>query len=139
MQILQKSLACFIALFFGCFAAMAQTPTLLKDIHNGLVNGNPRGMTTAGGTVYFAATDGAHGRELWKTSGTEASTVLVKDINPNGDANPANFCNVNGTVFFTATTPENGTELWKTDGTAAGTVMVADLIAGTLVAGARSL
>lgn len=127
--IFQKSLACFFS-FICLTATMAQTPVLLKDINNSIVNGSPRGMTTVGNTVYFSATDGVHGRELWKTSGTEASTVLVKDINPNGDANPANFCNVNGTVFFTANDSQQSTQLWKTDGSAAGTQFVANILLG---------
>ena len=35
-----------------------------------------------GDTLFFAANDGVHGTELWKSDGTEAGTVLVKDINP---------------------------------------------------------
>jgi ELWxxDGT repeat protein len=34
------------------------------------------------GTLYFIADDGVSGEELWKTDGTDAGTVLVKDINP---------------------------------------------------------
>lgn len=128
MQILQKSLACFFALFFGCFAASAQSPALLKDINVSTVSSMPRGMTTSNLTVFFAATDAVHGRELWKTTGTDASTVMVKDIIPNGSSNPANFCDVNGIVFFTITTPLNGTQIWKTDGTAAGTKFVAEIL-----------
>ena len=37
---------------------------------------------TIGGTTYFDATDPDHGEELWKTDGTAAGTVLVKDITP---------------------------------------------------------
>jgi len=32
--------------------------------------------------VFFAANDGITGFELWKSDGTAAGTVLVKDINP---------------------------------------------------------
>ena len=45
----------------------------------------PSDLTDVGGTLFFTADDGTHGRELWKSDGTRAGTVLVKDINP-GDA-----------------------------------------------------
>ena len=32
------------------------------------------------GTLFFTADDGSVGRELWKTTGTGVSTVLLKDI-----------------------------------------------------------
>ena len=35
-----------------------------------------------GRRVYFSATDATHGDELWRSDGTAAGTVLVKDINP---------------------------------------------------------
>ena len=42
----------------------------------------PRSITVAGSVAYFAATDAAHGEELWRTDGTAAGTKLVKDIRP---------------------------------------------------------
>ena len=42
----------------------------------------PRNLTNVNGTLFFTANDGTHGSELWKSDGTAAGTVLVKDINP---------------------------------------------------------
>ena len=57
-----------------------------------LVCGDPRtppsrpfGFAGVAGTLFFNADDGIHGRELWKSDGTKAGTVLVKDIDPGDD------------------------------------------------------
>src|SRR5262249_30175752 len=89
------------------------------------------------GTLFFTADDsGATGRELWKSDGTAAGTVLVKDIRPGGShSTPQFLTNVNGTLFFAANDGTNGVELWKSDGTANGTTLVRDI---NLTAGASS-
>ena len=75
--------------------------------------------------------DGASGFELWKSDGTEAGTVLVKDIQPRvGSSAPESFFSFGGTLFFSADDGEHGQELWKSDGTEAGTVLVKDLAPG---------
>ncbi|WP_024969298.1 ELWxxDGT repeat protein, partial [Microcystis aeruginosa] len=64
----------------------------------------------------------------WKSDGTAAGTVLVKDIRPGGfTSSPNNLTAVGNTLFFTANDGVNGYELWKSDGTAAGTVLVKDI------------
>ena len=89
---------------------------------------NPVNLTDVNGTLYFTASDGTNGVELWKTEGTDAGTVMLKPyaggINNTGDSNPANLTNLNGVLYFTATDGTNGMELWKTDGTNVGTVML---------------
>ena len=42
--------------------------TRVKDINPGTANSSPANLTNVGGTLYFAATDGANGAELWKRS-----------------------------------------------------------------------
>jgi ELWxxDGT repeat protein len=99
------------------------------DIYN--YSSYPSGLTGVGRTLFFSADDGSHGRELWKSDGTRAGTVLVKDINPGPDSagyyGPTELTDVRGTLFFSADDGVHGRELWKSDGTEAGTAMVIDL------------
>jgi ELWxxDGT repeat protein len=89
----------------------------------------PAEFTKVGSTTYFVAEDHVNGRELWKTDGTAAGTVLVRDIWPGNDVNngPRSLFNFNGVLLFTATDGRYGLELWRSDGTATGTVMVKDI------------
>lgn len=78
-------------------------------------------LTAVGGTLFFTADCG-----LWTSDGTEASTVLVKEIDPM----PGGFCpfeltSAGGNLFFTAH-DESGGGLWASDGTQAGTMLVKD-------------
>jgi len=128
--------------------------SIVKDIKTGATGGfeyasqyyyyyysfNP--VWIQGNTFYFVALDystvpngstPSNNYELWKSDGTTAGTVLVKDINSNGSlgSDPQDFHVINGTLYFTATTNAEGRELWKTDGTNAGTTIVKDIKAGS--------
>jgi len=95
------------------------------------VSRSPGNLTNVGGTLFFTAFQDGIGIELWKSDGTEAGTVLVKDINPGpGSSFPGGLTAVNSTLFFGAFRPDTGYELWKSDGTAAGTVLVKDVYPG---------
>src|SRR5947209_17970686 len=76
---------------------LSGTPQLLADINPGAGASYPLQMVVIGPTTYFAANDGTHGNDVWKTDGTAAGTSMVTDIN-----NPYRLTNVNGELFFTA-------------------------------------
>jgi ELWxxDGT repeat protein len=83
---------------------------------------------------------GSSGHELWKSDGTAAGTVLVKDLNPgSGVSDLVYLTAVGSTLFFSGYEPATGGELWKSDGTAAGTVLVKDIIPGTDSSGPGNL
>ena len=87
-------------------------------------------LTVVDNTLFLAADDGTTGPELWKSDGTPAGTVLVRDILSSYGANPFDLASVNGTLYFGTSDPRGWTDpatapgLWKSDGTAAGTVLV---------------
>jgi ELWxxDGT repeat protein len=121
-----------LAIFFAVNVSAAAEPYMLKDIYPGSSNSYPAYLTNINGILYFEASDGTNMREVWKSDGTAAGTVMIaggyyaSDID--GLRYRANFTSVNGTLFFGAGTSNGATSyrLWKSDGTEAGTVMVKD-------------
>lgn len=83
----------------------AGEPFLVRDI-----NTQPSTMSSylselmnVNGTLFFSTDDGINGRELWKSDGTAAGTVIVEDIRPGTDSSsPHLLTNVNGTLYFAA-------------------------------------
>ncbi|MEZ4269292.1 MAG: hypothetical protein R3F39_23285 [Myxococcota bacterium] len=88
----------------------------------------PTQTVAVGSTVYFVVNDSVHGAEIWKSNGTEAGTVLLKDIvaGSAGSA-PGNLTAGGGRLYFTADDGVTGEELWESDGTEAGTKLALDL------------
>jgi len=52
----------------------------LKDIWPGSQSSGPRSIAIVDGTLFFRAMDPIHHFALWKTDGTRAGTVMVKDM-----------------------------------------------------------
>lgn len=88
-------------------------------------------LTNVNGTLFFTTGyDAYNGTELWKSDGTLAGTVMVKDINPGtGDARPGNLTALNGKLYFTAY--DGNIQLWSSDGTATGTQPVQNVPGAT--------
>jgi ELWxxDGT repeat protein len=75
------------------------------------------------GVLYFVATDGQNGLEIWRSDGTAAGTVMATNFFGNNQK-PTQLTNVSGNVYFTMTGSFSDNSIWKTNGTAAGTVRV---------------
>ncbi|MBM7518211.1 ELWxxDGT repeat protein [Nocardioides nitrophenolicus] len=109
---------------------------MVKDIagpHLDALSGEGAGLTALGGEVYFAADDGVHGRELWRSDGSEAGTVRVGGSNDTGSRLPptAAMAAVGSTLYFAADPGGTGYELWAYDATDGSAGEVADLYPGT--------
>ncbi|MDF1800707.1 MAG: hypothetical protein P1V81_16145 [Planctomycetota bacterium] len=105
---------------------------ILKDIQGGVTSAflnTDNNFMLFGGELFFKASDGNTGSELWKTDGTSAGTVLVKDLELGlSGSSPDWLTPVSPTqLVFTATDSAIGRELFTTDGTSAGTGLLVDL------------
>ena len=112
---------------------IAHDPYLVKDIittTKGINIYDEQAMASVNGYIYLSINDGHHGYELWRSDGSEAGTVIVKDIDPDGSSRPIHLTGINDVLYFAATDEEHGSELWKSDGTVTGTVMVKDINPG---------
>ena len=97
---------------------------------------DPSYLTAVGGTLFFTADDGTHGRELWKSNGTDGRARSWSRTSTPATTTAAlpHLTGVGGTLFFTAGDGTHGPELWKSNGTRAGTVLVKDIHPGTTAA-----
>ena len=108
---------------------------LVRDIYTGTSgldpnSSNPRSFTAINDILYFVADNNLNGTEIWKSDGTLAGTVILKDIRTGlGGSSPQHLINFNGTLYFSANSG-SGQELWKSDGTESGTVLVKDINLG---------
>lgn len=79
---------------------------------------NPKEFTVLGTNCFFASSNSANGRELWKTDGTSAGTTLYLDINAGATTSDPKSLNILGSqLTFVATHATYGKELFKTNGT----------------------
>lgn len=122
----------FFILFFT-FTILSSQPLLVKNIYPGPGNAIKNNVVYAslpvGDILYFAANDSLHGEELWKTNGTEAGTVLVRNLHPTDsiDGVDAILFSHDDYLFFMGRDPIR--KLFRSDGTEAGTLPFRDICA----------
>lgn len=93
-------------------------------------NSSPNRLQAYGGRLYFVASNGISGRELWSIN-EEHHIAMVKDISAgSGRSDPTDLTGFQGLLYFVANDGVSGRELWVTDGTGEATIRVADIVAG---------
>lgn len=112
------------------------TTTLVKDIRpgtSGAFSIDPYAspypsVATVQNLAFFVADDGLSGFELWKTDGTDAGTMRVKDIVPGSGSGVSQSAPIvagsGGVFFYSSSSAPGGAQLWKSDGSDAGTLRV---------------
>jgi len=82
--------------------------------------------------VFFITNSAGAAGQLWRTDGTNAGTLMLRDCTPHGSvATPLMLQSMNDKLYFSTSTMANGRELWVTDGTVAGTQMLNDINPGS--------
>ncbi len=109
----------------------ANTVNIIKNINPGFYSNNLYNITNVGGTLFFTVFNGKD-QVLWKSDGTEAGTMQVRNINPGGRNIYLykDFADANGILLFSFYDDAHGYEIWKSNGTEAGTIMIKDISAG---------
>lgn len=93
-------------------------------------------MNVINGVLYFTFDDGIHGQEMWRSDGTAAGTLMVKDINTDffDSGYSTNFpgagVSFGNSGVFVGWNAANGYELWTTKGTVATTSLLFDIAPG---------
>lgn len=112
---------------------------LVADINSGPDGSTPGYYTRIkafGTTLYFSATDGTTGYELWAHDTVGGSTWQVSDINSGSDDSlPGRYSGltlVGTTLYFDADDGNSGTELWAHDTQGSSVWQVYDINAGPL-------
>lgn len=77
----------------------SQVPEMVKDIFPGADHSIPSFMAEINDAVLIVAED-SNGKELWKTDGTAAGTVLIKDINPGTGSSSPFYCSIKRSCFL---------------------------------------
>ena len=103
----------------------------VKDIRPGSGGNNgsfPSKLKDHKGTLYFIANDGTNGNELWKSNGTDAGTILVKDINSGSSSlTISDMVSFGDDLLFGGGVSNTSIELWLTDGTNEDTKLVQEI------------
>jgi ELWxxDGT repeat protein len=91
-------------------------------------------LTELNGKIYFRATDGLTGSELWEYDISSKVTTQVADINPGASSSSPTYLVASSTnvLYFSANDGVSGNELWKYDPASKVASRISDINAGSV-------
>ncbi len=138
MRKLYSILLCLITI-----QANAQAPFVFTDfdLNKGIQKfSRPQNFASFNGQFVFTAYQDGSGYEPWVSDGTQAGTMLLKDVYPGTTySNCFGYTAYNGKLYFSARSKAYSIELWETDGTPAGTKQVIQISQYSTAFGLESL
>ena len=100
-------------------------PALVADVTPGSGSGNVEELATVGGRLYFSATDGVRGSELWEYDPATGILTFAAEVFPGSSSSHPRFTTPLGDdLYFEADDGVTGRELWHY-GPATGTADLA--------------
>ena len=90
---------------------------MVKDTYTGPFTSSyygPDDLTATGNTLFYVGFDLTNGYALWRSDGTTAGTVMVKDTDTSSTSiGPEHLTAVGNTLFFEGYDFANGFSLWR--------------------------
>lgn len=114
---------------------------LVTQINWGTDHADIGEITAVGNMIYFHATDGYSGTELWISDGTATGTRLVRDISWGQESSQiSNLLNINGVLYFTVRNPLTfGATLWRSNASLSDVYPIKDFSATSCCASPHEL
>ena len=92
----------------------ASPPSLYDEYYQATGSSFPKHLTAFNNRVYFSASNGIQGFELWSINNQGVGENIVQDINSNGSSTPEDLTVVGNRLYFTADDGD-GRTLWYVD------------------------
>ena len=108
------------------------------ELTPGSTGGSPRDLTNVNGTLYFVASGGGSGTELWQLAEGQSPSVI--DIRTGSSSSyPDQLLDAGGQLFFVANDGTSGEELWTLDPISGAPQLLKDINPGTAYSYLRDL
>lgn len=116
-----------LLLILVCFYTFSDAQVQLTDVASSRAASLPWRFFTFNNSMYFLASNGETGTELYMSDGTPDGTSLLKDINLGTGASLTDHAiELDGKLYFSAYSESTAHQIWATDGSSMGTYQVTD-------------